>query len=185
MGHGPLTIGSMHYVDVILPVPLDGTFTYTIDDAQALRCGVGMRVLVPFGASKTYAGVVTRVHDEAPDLPPEKVKGVLALMDDTPVVLPLQLRLWRWIADYYMCTLGDVYGAALPAGLKADSQYRPKMETCVALAKQFASPEGQKVALEMLRRSSKQLEVYQTYLQLAAADPSALLTREADRKSVV
>lgn len=179
MGHGPLIIGTMHYVDVILPVPLDGTFTYTIDDAQALRCGVGMRVLVPFGASKTYAGVVTRVHDEAPDLPPEKVKGVLALMDDTPVVLPLQLRLWRWIADYYMCTLGDVYGAALPAGLKADSQYRPKMETCVALAKQFASPEGQKVALEMLRRSSKQLEVYQTYLQLVTADPSALLTREA------
>ena len=169
----------MRYVDVIIPVPLDGTFTYTIEADKATRCCVGMRVLVPFGASKTYAGVVTRIHDEAPDLPQEKVKSVLALMDDGPVVLSMQLRLWQWIATYYMATLGDVYTAALPAGLKADSQYRPKMETCVALGKQFASPEGQKVALEILRRSARQLEVYQAYLRLMAAESQALLTREA------
>ncbi len=169
----------MRYVDVIIPVPLDGTFTYTIDADKAVRCGAGMRVLVPFGNSKTYAGIVVRVHDEAPDLPPEKVKAVLAVMDEAPVVLPLQLRLWQWIADYYMATLGDVYGAALPAGLKADSQYRPKMETCVTLGKQFASAEGQHVALEMLRRSARQLEVYQAYLRLTEGGAGGVLTREA------
>lgn len=167
----------MKYVDVIIPVPLDGTFTYTIDADKAQRCAVGTRVLVPFGNSKTYAGVVTRLHDDVPDLPASKLKGVLSIMDDAPVVLPSQLRLWRWIADYYMCTLGDVYAAALPAGLKADSQYRPKMETCVALAAPYTSDEGQKVALEMLRRSSRQLEVYLSYLKAHADQP--LLTREA------
>lgn len=169
----------MRYVDVIIPVPLDGTFTYTIDADKAQRCVVGMRVLVPFGNSKAYAGVVTRLHDDAPDLPASKLKGVLSVMDDVPVVLPSQLRLWRWIADYYMCTLGDVYAAALPAGLKADSQYRPKMETCVSLAAPYSSDEGQKVALEMLRRSARQLEVYQTYLQLTAHADQPSLTREA------
>ena len=64
-----LTSISMRYVDVILPVPLDGTFTYTIDTDKASRCAVGMRVLVPFGPTKTYAGVVTRLHDDAPSLP--------------------------------------------------------------------------------------------------------------------
>ncbi len=169
----------MRYADVIIPVPLEGTFTYTIDADKALRCAVGMRVLVPFGSCKTYAGVVTRLHDDAPDLPASKLKAVLSLMDDAPVVLPSQFRLWKWIADYCMCTLGDVYVAALPAGLKADSQYRPKMETCVALAAQYTSDEGQKVAQEMLRRSPRQLELYQAYLQLTAHADHPLVTREA------
>ena len=169
----------MRYVDVIIPVPLDGTFTYTIDADKAQRCVVGMRVLVPFGPSKTYAGVVTRLHDDAPDMPASKLKEVLAVMDDAPVVLPAQFRLWQWIADYYMCTLGDVYVAALPAGLKADSQYRPKMETCVALSAPYTSEEGRKVAQEMLRRSARQQDVFQAYLQLVAHADHPVVTREA------
>lgn len=169
----------MSYVDVIIPVPLDGTFTYTIDANQAQRCAVGMRVLVPFGVGKTYAGIVTRIHDDVPALSPRKLKAVLALMDDTPVLLPFQLRLWRWIADYYMATLGDVYVAALPAGLKADTQYKPKMEVCVALSPPYASGEGQKIVTEMLRRSPRQLEIYQAFLRLTDASGSTLLTREA------
>lgn len=170
---------AMRYVDVIIPVPLDGTFTYIIDADKAQRCVVGMRVLVPFGPSKTYAGVVTRLHDDAPELSADKLKEVLAVMDDAPIVLPAQFRLWQWIADYYMCTLGDVYVAALPAGLKADSQYRPKMETCVALATPYTSEEGRKVAQEMLRRSARQLDVFQAYLQLVAHADHPVVTREA------
>ncbi len=179
-GRRPLPpVPSMRYVDVIIPVPLDGTFTYTVDADKASRCAVGMRVLVPFGAGKTYAGIVTRVHDDTPDLPPDKLKAVLVVMDDTPVLLPSQLRLWQWIAHYYMCTLGDVYTAALPAGLKADSQYRPKTEACVALADPYTTAEGRNIADEMLRRSPRQLEVYQTYLRLADQSRRPLLTREA------
>ena len=169
----------MKYADVIIPVPLDGTFTYALDANKANRCAVGMRVLVPFGVNKTYAGIVVRLHDEAPDLSPDKLKPVLALMDDAPVVLPSQLRLWQWIAEYYMATLGDVYVAALPAGLKADSQYRPKMEICVSLAPPYATIDGRKVALEMLRRSPCQLKLFQSFLQIENSTETPLVTREA------
>lgn len=181
----------MRYVDVILPVPLDGTFTYSLSDSQAAffpqpsgQAGLGMRVLVPFGTNKTYAGLVARVHDDKPALAADKVKQVLAVLDAVPVLMPLQLRLWRWIASYYMSSIGDVMNAALPAGLKADTGYRPKTVAMVALGDKFANSQGVAIALEMLRRSPKQLEVLKTFLQRQdhasppAEGASFALTRE-------
>ena len=114
----------MTYANIILPLPLDGLFTYTIPDALAPKVQVGVRVIVPLGKSKRYVGIVA----EYPITPPAAEKGIesgekkivykdiLEVLDATPVLLPQQLRLWYWIADYYMSPIGDVYKAALPSG---------------------------------------------------------------------
>lgn len=166
----------MKYVDVILPVPLEGTFTYTVSDEMAVACTTGMRVLVPFGKSKTYAGVVVRVHDNGAPVDESKLKEVLSVLDASPVLLPHQLKLWQWIATYYMSPIGEVLNAALPAGLKADTAYRIKTETYLKLAPSYRSEQALHVALNLLARSHKQHETFLCYLHLAGFDeafPSA------------
>lgn len=158
----------MRYVDVILPLPLQDVFTYTIADELVGRISMGMRLLVPFGKGKTYAAMAVRVHDDKPDLAADKIREVLTVLDDAPVLLPSQLRLWRWIADYYMSPLGEVMNAALPAGLKAESGYRPRTETCVRVSRKFAGVEGEKVAVEMLRRMARQQQTFRTLLSLSS-----------------
>ena len=168
----------MHYVDVILPLPLQDYFTYAVDDSLAASIVMGMRVLVPFGKGKTYAAMVVKLHADKPDLPENKIREILALLDDAPVLLPSQLRLWRWIADYYMSPLGDVMNAALPAGLKAEVGYKPKTEACVCLGEKFANVEAQKVAVEMLRRMPKQQAVFTKFLDILHDSGKNVLTRE-------
>lgn len=113
------------YADVILPVPVGEAFTYALPAAFAADTSVGSRLIVPFGSKKIYSAIVLRLHD---DKPPYDTKEALELLDAAPVVLDGQLRLWRWIADYYMCTLGDVYKAALPSGLKLESESSVRLE---------------------------------------------------------
>ena len=110
-----------YYVDVILPLPLAGSFTYRLNDSHAAMVQMGSRVVVQFGAKRYYTAIVVRKHDEAPQGDYE-VKEVVEILDAVPIVRPEQLRLWQWIADYYMCSLGDVYKAALPSGLKMESE---------------------------------------------------------------
>ena len=168
----------MKYLDVILPLPLQDFFTYAVSDTLAARIVMGMRVLVPFGKSKTYAAMAVRVHDDKPDLPDNKIREILALLDDAPVLLPLQLRLWRWIADYYMSPLGDVMNAALPAGLKAETGYVAKKEACVRLGEKYANVDAQKVAVEMLRRMPKQQAAFTKFLTIIHDSGIDTVTRE-------
>ena len=107
------------YADVILPLPLQGAFTYALPDEFATRTQVGCRVIVPFGVRKFYTAIVVRLHDEKP---PYLTKDVSELLDDAPAVLPSQLRLWKWVNEYYLCSLGEVFKAALPSGLKLESE---------------------------------------------------------------
>ncbi len=107
------------YADVILPLPVGETFTYALPETMQPQACVGGCVIVPLGNRKMYSAVIARLHDDKPDY---VTKEVLELNGDGPLVLPAQLRLWRWIADYYLCTLGDVYKAALPSGLKLESE---------------------------------------------------------------
>lgn len=168
----------MKYLDVILPLPLQDFFTYAVSDTLAARIVMGMRVLVPFGKSKTYAAMAVRVHDDKPDLPDNKIREILALLDDVAVLLPHQLRLWRWIADYYMSPLGDVMNAALPAGLKAETGYVAKKEACVRLGEKFANVDAQKVAVEMLRRMPKQQAAFTKFLTIIHDSCTDTVTRE-------
>lgn len=110
----------MRYIDVIVPLPLANTFTYSLPEEWIGQVEVGFRVIVPFGQKKFHTAIVTKVHDEAPQ--GYQVKPILGPLDNHPILLPQQLKLWQWIADYYLCTLGDVYRAALPSGLKLESE---------------------------------------------------------------
>ena len=107
------------FADVIVPLPLDGTFTYAVPADLQGRVAVGCRVIVPFGARKFYTAIVMRLHDEEPAY---ETKELSEQLDERPLVLPQQLRLWEWIADYYLSTLGEVFKAALPSGLKLESE---------------------------------------------------------------
>ena len=158
----------MNYADLILPLPLQGTFTYAVPASMQSAVRVGMRVLVPFGRSKTYLGIVARLHDERPQ--GYEVKSVAQLMDSEPIITPQQLQLWQWIADYYLAPIGDVYKAALPAGLKAEDGYRPKTETYIRLTPAYQNEAALHVALNVLARASKQLEAFVEYLALSGWD---------------
>ena len=158
----------MKYADLILPVPLQGTFTYALPDSKQEAVKVGMRVLVPFGRNKTYLGIVDRLHNEPPK--GYEVKPISQLMDEEPTITEQQLRLWHWIADYYLSPIGEVYKAALPAGLKAEDGYRPKTETYIRLTATYQNESALHVALNILGRAPKQLEVFTEYLALSGWD---------------
>ena len=156
----------MHYADLILPVPLQGLFTYAIPEGMSV--GVGMRVLVTFGRSKTYLGIVVKVHDVKPES--YAVKPITQVMDEAPIVTDRQLRLWQWISDYYLSPIGEVYKAALPSGLKAEDGYKPKTETYIRLTEQYRNTTALHIALNVLGRAPKQLEVFTYYLELSGWD---------------
>lgn len=112
----------MKFVDVILPLPLPGTYTYALPAALEAGVQAGCRVIVPFGAKKIYTAVVTDVHERAPE--GFDAKPVQEVLDAQPVLLPRQLDFWQWIADYCLCTPGEVCKAALPSGMKLESESR-------------------------------------------------------------
>ncbi len=158
----------MDYADIILPLPLNGYFTYAVPAEMLHSVTQGMRVLVPFGRNKHYVGIVARLHQETPQ--GYEVKALEQVLDDQPVLLPGQLRLWQWISDYYMSPIGEVYKAALPSGLKAEEGYRPRTETYIRLTEQFRNEPTLHVALHMLRRATKQQEAFICYLTLSRWD---------------
>ena len=156
----------MTYADLILPVPLQGLFTYAVPDGMSVK--TGMRVLVTFGRSKTYLGIVARVHEQQPE--GYAVKPIAQVMDAEPVVTDTQLKLWQWISDYYLSPIGEVYKAALPSGLKAEDGYKPRTETYVRLTEQYRNVTALHIALNVLGRAKKQLEAFTEYLALSHWD---------------
>ena len=109
-----------YFIDVIIPVPLQKLFTYSITASEYEFLKVGMRVSVPFGKSKIYTGIVYNIHTEAPLV--YEAKEIHQILDETPLVTQNQLKLWQWISSYYMCTLGDVMRAALPNAFVLESE---------------------------------------------------------------
>ena len=172
--------GLMNYANVILPVPLAGLFTYSVPEGMAV--GVGVRVLVTFGRSKKYMGIVACLHNNKPE--GYEVKPIIQLMDAEPIVTGNQLKLWQWIADYYMSPIGEVYKAALPSGLKAEDGYKPKTELYIQLTPSFRNEQALHVAINMLQRAPKQMKAFLDFLELSGWDrfgePEALteLTRD-------
>ncbi|MEP5338370.1 MAG: primosomal protein N' [Algibacter sp.] len=110
----------LNFIDVIIPIPLKKLFTYSVTASEAEFLKRGMRVAVPFGKSKVYTGIVFRIHNEAPTA--YEAKDIQQILDDHPVVNIKQLDLWQWIADYYLCTLGDAMRAALPSAFILESE---------------------------------------------------------------
>lgn len=163
----------MKYVDVILPLPLEGTFTYTATDSMAATLRVGMRVVVPLGRSKTYTGLVSALHDELPphlqraDGKTVDLKPITSVQDAEPMLLPQQLSLWQWMSDYYMSPIGEVMKAALPSGLKTEEGWRPRTETYVTLSETYRNERALHIAFDMMHRAQAQQKVLACYLELS------------------
>ena len=143
-------------------------FTYSVPSSLEEQVLRGVRVLVPLGRNKTYVGIVSEKHHRAPE--GYQTKDILQVLDVTPILLDSQLRLWHWIADYYISPIGEVYKAALPSGLKAEDGFRPKTETYITLTPQFRNEQTLHVALNMLHRADKQLAALIDYLALSHWD---------------
>lgn len=183
----------MTYANIILPLPLDGYFTYGVPDALASRVQNGMRVTVPLGKSKTYVGIVAEYPVDVPK-PVEEVaqqgkkkivyKNIADVLDDTPILLPQQLKLWKWIADYYMSPIGDVYKAALPSGLKAEDGFRPRTELFIRLADKYCDEQTLTLLISSMKRAAKQLDVLMTYLRLTGVDDIEHLLPETELREV-
>lgn len=170
------------YIDVILPLPLDGVFTYSVPSELERQVVVGCRVLVPFGRNKTYVGIVASTHGDCPPCEEgaqrtdymgtvpcvSQIKPILQVLDVSPILLGSQLHLWQWISDYYMSPIGEVYKAALPAGLKAEDGYRPKTETYIRLTPKFRNEQALHIALDMLQRAPSQQKAFIDYLTLSS-----------------
>ena len=125
---------------------------------------MGVRVLVPLGRSKTYTAMAVRLHSEKPEF---ETRPIIQVIDAEPVLIEQQLRLWQWISTYYMSPIGDVFKAALPAGLKAEENYRPKTVRCVTLPANLRSEQSLHMALTILKRALKQHQTFATYLELS------------------
>lgn len=140
------------FVDVILPLPLPRSFTYSLPGEGAEDIQPGCRVVVPFGRKKFYTAIVCNVHYYAPT--DYEVKEISAVLDTTSILLPIQFKFWEWLADYYLCTQGDVYKAALPSGLKLESEsiveYNPDFEAEKRL------PEKEQAILDLLLKEPEQ-----------------------------
>ena len=140
------------FAEIILPLPLNSTFTYEIPSDMESQLQVGSRVLVQFGRKKFYTGIVDSLH---PNRPSYEVKPLMALLDPRPVVRYPQMKLWKWISEYYLCSVGEVYKAAVPTGLK------PESETFVTLNPDFEADsdthftERQALVIQLLEREKR------------------------------
>ncbi|SFW65335.1 replication restart helicase PriA [Cellulophaga fucicola] len=109
-----------HFINVILPIPLEKLFTYSITKAEANFLKIGMRVAVPFGKSKIHTALVAEIHTTAPTV--YEAKEIHQILDDDPIVTELQIKHWSWVASYYMCSIGEVFRSAVPGAFLLESE---------------------------------------------------------------
>ena len=162
------------FADLILPLPLPGAFTYSVPPELQSQISPGRRVRVQFGRRKIYPAIVKELHGKKPD--GYETKDILSVPDDHPVVLPVQLRFWEWIASYYMCSEGEVMKAALPAGLRPGDQggdtVKPKTRNFISLHPTLCNEEALNHLPSRLKKAPRQLELLLNYLHLTGYDGS-------------
>lgn len=172
------------YVSVLLPLPIPGEFTYLAPDEMVNSLTDGCRVIVPFGKKKHYTGIIVSPYASAP---PEgvEIKMIERILDNEPIIKRPQRQLWEWVADYYCCTTGEVMKAALPAGLKIES------ETFVEFSEDFEEEadhplsEREAVILQILSHESKQLSVIELERKTGFANVSSIVSRLVERGAVI
>jgi primosomal protein N' (replication factor Y) len=159
----------MFFVDVILPLPLPRDFTYSAPDELSARIRVGMRVIVPFGARKFYSAIVREIrqsHDasgSAAFAMSPNIKEIVSALDEQPIVNDLQIRFWQWIASYYMCAVGEVMKAAIPSGLKLESETRVFYNEAYVQCDELTQHEEEVLNIVHDRKSLPVSEIAATY----------------------
>ena len=169
------------FADVILPLPVEARFTYRVPQALNGQVAFGMRVVVPFGASKLYAAIVERVHEN----PPKQftVKYILDVIDERPVVSEAQYRLWQWMADYYMCTVGEVMAAALPSALRLASETKVKIHPDFDGEISVLTPHELNVVELLIHRETMTVAEVGKTLQVAKVMP--IIKSLVDKRAVI
>ena len=183
----------MKYVDVILPLPLANTFTYSVPNEWAESIRIGMRVIVPFGKKKMYTAVVYQVHMVMPTI--YEAKDIICLLDNVPILRRPQMKFWDWISSYYQAFLGDVYQAAVPSGLKLESETKvcinPEFEAETVLSDKeekvlMALSDGKPLTITELNKVSEMRDVMPTLnklLERGAVEISEELTEKFRAKT--
>lgn len=177
-----------HFADIILPLAYKGLFTYSIPDEMVDSVQCGSRVLVQLGNRKLYSGIVYRIHNTPPRA--RNIRPLLRVLDPEPVANEIQLKLWSWISEYYMCSAGEVMKAALPSDLCLEGvtelpvieKYKPREENFIRLAEAF-SEERLNEILDSLARAPVQLRILTVFLDLAGYVPGGLM--QPVRKALV
>lgn len=150
------------FADIILPLAVHGRFTYIVPDELADDIKPGMMVTVPLGRKNLYSGIVGKIHENPPDF--KNVKSVLAVADRIPLINDLQLKLWSWISEYYLCSEGEVMKAALPSEISL-STFKPRLETYIRLANSFNEDELNEI-LNKLKKAPRQQDILENYIRL-------------------
>lgn len=173
----------MFYADVLLPLPIAGTFSYRVPQMLSDRVRPGYRVIVPFGTRKFYTGIVVSVGNTPPDGGFE-VKELVSTLDDAPIVRRPQLQLWDWVADYYLCSAGDVFKAALPAALKVESETfierNPDFDTGDAVLS-----ERETVILQVLDHEAKRMRISEIERATGFTNVGAIATAMLEKEAVI
>lgn len=157
-----------NFADIILPVAVKGTFTYSVPDSLSGTLKPGSRVMVRFGSKKIYSGIVRRLHNKEPDI--VNIRPILE-SKDLQVANEKQLAHWNWISEYYMCSEGEVMNAAVPSAFFPEGdissaitdKYSPRAETFVELAKNYSDEELNEI-LDKLKKAPKQADILIKYL---------------------
>ncbi len=153
------------YVDVILPLAIRQSYTYAINAEEAKHIQIGMRVVVPLGRSKLYSAVVIKIHKQKPEF--YETKPIEYILDNKPIINAIQIDFWKWIAEYYMCSPGEVYRAALPSGLRLESELK------IRLNASFDLDLGHKSSSE-----SRLVDILRNQKDLSISEATKLLNRK-------
>jgi primosomal protein N' (replication factor Y) len=150
------------FADIILPLAVRGRFTYRIPDEIVPKVIPGVRVTVQFGGKNLYTGIVCNIHNNSPSY--KTIKSVLSVIDDSPLINNIQLALWSWISEYYMCSEGEVLKAALPSEISLNN-FKPRFETYIRLSTKYGDEELNTI-LDKLAKAPRQADALSSYLRL-------------------
>lgn len=174
---------SSMFAQVIVPLPLDGAFTYIVPAEMQQSVRPGSRVLVPFGDRHYYTGIVCATSPVGPQ-GGIALKEIASVLDPDPIVRPPQVRFWEWMAQYYLCTVGEVYKAALPAGLKLESETRVEVDS-EAEAEAFAACTPKEMALLETIREKGPVPVRQLEAKGTSGSVTATVSRLMEKGLVL
>ncbi|HDP54738.1 MAG TPA: primosomal protein N' [Bacteroidetes bacterium] len=168
------------FVEVILPLALPKLYTYSVPSSLQKQLCVGARVVVQFGKKKLYSAIVYSIHSNAPSA--YKTKDIVQLIDDEPLVSAVQLKFWEWMASYYMCTLGEVMKAALPSGLKMESETQLLQGAEYAVIELFN--ESEREVMAAVETSSSPLSIQQLISKVQVNNPIGVIKGLLDRQAL-
>lgn len=175
----------MLYAEVIIPRPLDTTFTYRVPDALVADIRNGSRVIVPFGPRRYYTGVVDSLSPVGPVNTDYAMKDIAMVVDPRPIVRHPQVKFWRWLAGYYLCSLGEVYAAALPAGLKIESETQIELNREAVADDVFDLDRRESTLIELLASKGGVMSPREISSVDGFSNPEPVIARLLDKQLVV